>query len=84
MPFLKRVFFFIQMILILPFLTQCYLLKQESYILRYNSRAEKIQRLQREGAITEKEQALPVKKYKGDPEDFIKECITAAHSGGMS
>ncbi len=58
MPFLKRALLFILLILILPFLTQCYLLKQGSYILRYNSQAEKIQRLEREENVTEKEQAL--------------------------
>ncbi len=58
MPFKKHALLIILLILILPFLTQCYLLKQGSYVLRYNSRAEKIQRLEREETVTKKEQAL--------------------------
>ncbi len=58
MPFIKRALFFVLLILMLPVLTQCYLLKQGSYILRYNSKANRIQRLQREDSVSAREKAL--------------------------
>lgn len=58
MPFVKHTILLILLILMLPALTQCYLLKQGSYILRYNSRAERIKRLRGEGSVTDRERAM--------------------------
>jgi predicted aminopeptidase len=58
MRFIQRTLLFLLLVFILFVMTQCYLLKQGSYILRYNSRAEKIQKLEREGTVDEKEQTL--------------------------